>query len=128
MAWKNNNVSGVLHIWNNKLYFVTHYFVDIFHKTQTSLLTKKNLKMYILQLKVSKLMKPVYLFTESAHWAVRGGRGNNSFFFAKKKIKYYQPLFWRQRTQKYWCYYPHRSRDSVSHVCRIFIWYERPVL
>ena len=22
----------------------------------------------------------------------------------------------------YWCYYPHRSRDSVSPVCRIFWW------
>ena len=30
-------------------------------------------------------------------------------------------LFWRQRKQKYWCYYLHRSRDSVSPVCGIFI-------
>ena len=26
----------------------------------------------------------------------------------------YQPLYWRQRKLKYWCYYLHGSRDSVS--------------
>ena len=31
----------------------------------------------------------------------------------------YQPLFWCQRKQKYWCYYPHRPRDSMSPVCGI---------
>ena len=34
--------------------------------------------------------------------------------------KCYLPLFWHQRKQKYWCYYPHQSRDSVCPVCGIF--------
>ena len=34
--------------------------------------------------------------------------------------KCYQPL-WRRRTiKKYWCYYPHRSRDSLSPICWSF--------
>ena len=37
------------------------------------------------------------------------------------KFLFYQPLFWRQRKQKYRCYYPHQLSDSVSPVCGIFV-------
>ena len=37
-----------------------------------------------------------------------------------KGYKWYEPLFWRKRKQKYWCFYPHRLRDLVSPVCGIF--------
>ena len=33
----------------------------------------------------------------------------------------YQPLFWSQRKQKYWCYYRHRSRGSLSPLSGFFL-------
>ena len=47
----------------------------------------------------------------------RGGSGK------KKWEKMLSALFWRQRIQKYWCNYLHRSRDSGSPVCGIFLIY-----
>ena len=45
---------------------------------------------------------------------------------AQRKVCFFQRIFW------YWCYYPHRSRDALSPVCRIFCvdfvgggWYHR---
>jgi hypothetical protein len=51
---------------------------------------------------------------------ILGGNFVSYYFFFGKKNKCYQPLFGRQRKQKYWCYYPHRSRDLVSPVCGFF--------
>ena len=73
-------------------------------------------------------------FSQGRKGGPRGGGSNLNFFVAllplgcrdsgnaHNSVKQicYQFLFWRQRTQQYWCYYPHRSRDTVSPVCGIF--------
>ena len=50
--------------------------------------------------------------TTAGKW---GGKQN---WLAKEML--FSP-FVSQRKQKYWCYYPHRSWDSVSPLCMIFI-------
>ena len=53
-------------------------------------------------------------FTESAHWA-------NSVQYSRcLSVCLSVYISVRQQKQKYWCYHPHRSRDSLSPVCGIF--------
>ena len=53
--------------------------------------------------------------TAAAETTTTTAVGGREYFFWQKKIKNL-----RQQKQKYWCCYPHWSRDSVSPVCGIF--------
>ena len=60
--------------------------------------------------------------TAAGGWG--GEEGDLFCFFAKKNAI---SSLLTAAVQKYWCYYPHRSTDSVSPICRIFLVHYRHV-
>ena len=64
---------------------------------------------------------PVPRPNKIAHWQCNALKSRHSFK-CKKNVFFPKQLGGGDTSgKKYWCYYPHWSRDLVSPVCRIFL-------